>query len=88
MNAMEKQGQKINKISGGLIEVWAGGQNFVISAVCSHRQGLLVYGYVNDRTRRITCPLHHSTFDLSTGCPLSGPAREQLRVEENGGQVS
>lgn len=85
---MSTQHRKVEQISDELIRVRAGGQEFVIAAACSHRQGRLVYGYVNDRTQRITCPLHHSTFDLATGCPLSGPASERLRVEGNGGRVS
>lgn len=85
---MSTQHRKVEQISDELIRVRAGGQEFVIAAACSHRQGRLVYGYVNDRTQRITCPLHHSTFDLATGCPLSGPASERLCVEGNGGRVS
>jgi protein arginine N-methyltransferase 1 len=85
---MDKQHRKIAKISDELIRVRSGGQDFVIASTCSHRQGRLVYGYVNDRTQRITCPLHHSTFDLTTGCPLSGPARERLRVERDGEHLS
>jgi type I protein arginine methyltransferase len=85
---MSKQRRKVEQITDELIKVRAGGQEFVIAAACSHRQGRLVYGYVNDRTQRITCPLHRSTFDLTTGCPLSGPANERLRVDEDAGRVS
>lgn len=80
---MNKPHRKTQQVTDELIKVRAGRQDFLIAAACSHRQGRLVYGYVNDRTLRITCPLHHSTFDLTTGCPLSGPARTQLRVYED-----
>ena len=82
---MSKQRRKIEQVTDQLIKVRTAGQEFVIAAACSHRQGRLVYGYVNDRAQRITCPLHHSTFDLATGCPLSGPASEQLRVQKDRG---
>lgn len=87
MKFMSKRHRKIEQVSDEFIRVRAAGQEFVIAAACSHRQGRLLYGYVNERTLRITCPLHHSTFDLATGCPLSGPASEPLRVDENGGRV-
>lgn len=77
----------IEHVFDELIRVRAGGQEFVIDAVCSHRQGRLRYGYVNERTMRITCPLHHSTFDLATGCPLAGPATDLLRVDPDGGRT-
>ncbi len=78
---MSKRDRKIEQISDESIRVRIGGQEFVIAAACSHRQGRLLYGHLNERSLRITCPLHHSTFDLATGCPLSGPASEPLRVE-------
>jgi type I protein arginine methyltransferase len=84
---MSKRGRKIEKISDKLICVRAGEQEFVIAAACSHRQGQLLYGHLNERTLRITCPLHHSTFDLVTGGPLAGPANEPLHIDGNGGQA-
>lgn len=84
---MSNRDRKIEQISDELIRVRVGERQFVISAACSHRQGRLLYGHLNERTLRITCPLHHSTFDLATGCPLSGPASEPLRVDDTGGQA-
>lgn len=78
--------RKVEQLSDELIRVRAAGQEFVVSATCPHREGRLLYGYVNERKLRITCPLHHSTFDLATGCPLSGPAIEPLRVDGCGGR--
>ena len=80
---MGKPRRKIQQVTEDLIKVHAARREFLISAACSHRQGKLVYAYVNDRTLRITCPLHHSTFDLVTGCPLSGPANAKLRAQED-----
>lgn len=41
---------------------------------CPHRAGRLDHGDHNDKRGTITCPLHRSTFDLTTGEQLSGPA--------------
>lgn len=75
-------GPSIRKLPDDRVEVEVGGQRFVVGATCPHRKGRLAYGYVNGRTRRITCPLHHSTFDLATGCPVSGPTVDPLPVHE------
>lgn len=47
---------------------------------CPHRGGRLLYGHLNPRTLRITCPLHHTSFDLITGEAVSGPSCEPLRI--------
>jgi len=52
----------------------------LIEASCPHRKGRLRFGHVNPRNRRITCPLHHSTFELTTGRQVSGPPCRPLRV--------
>jgi nitrite reductase/ring-hydroxylating ferredoxin subunit len=40
----------------------------------------MYFGYINEKTFRIRCPLHHSTFDLATGCRVAGPAECPLPV--------
>jgi nitrite reductase/ring-hydroxylating ferredoxin subunit len=47
---------------------------------CPHRKGRLRYGRVNPHLKRITCPLHSSTFDLLTGEQVAGPACGPIRV--------
>jgi nitrite reductase (NADH) small subunit len=61
-----------------LIEI--GGRRILTEAACPHRKGRLRFGYLNGRALRITCPLHHSTFDLLTGQQISGPVCRPLRV--------
>jgi nitrite reductase/ring-hydroxylating ferredoxin subunit len=61
-----------------LIEV--AGHRVLAPAACPHRKGRLRFGRVNPRTLRITCPLHHATFDLLTGQRVSGPTCGPLRV--------
>jgi nitrite reductase/ring-hydroxylating ferredoxin subunit len=66
----------------GTIRVNAGDRAFLVAAKCPHRDGLLLYGYVNLPRLRITCPLHRSSFDLVTGAVLSGPSDDALSTEE------
>lgn len=41
-----------------------------VSAVCPHRGGPLADGQIDNKI--LVCPLHLNTFDLTTGCSLSG----------------
>ena len=54
------------------------GEFHAISDICSHGQVSLSEGEVEGRT--IECWLHGSTFDLSTGRPLSLPATQPVPV--------
>jgi 3-phenylpropionate/trans-cinnamate dioxygenase ferredoxin component len=45
---------------------------------CTHRQGPLNEGKLDGST--VTCPLHGSQFDVSTGAVLRGPATEPLKT--------
>ena len=59
-------------------------------ARCTHRGGPLAEGRLDGST--VTCPLHGSQFDVTTGSVLHGPAQDPLRtyavtVEENIGRV-
>jgi nitrite reductase/ring-hydroxylating ferredoxin subunit len=62
--------------------ITAGDRTFLIDAACPHRKGRLAFGHINDNTLRITCPLHRSTYDLTDGHQISGPAACALNVEE------
>lgn len=67
---------------GATVRVQAAGRTFLAAAKCPHRDGLLVYGYVDAARLRITCPLHRSSFDLATGAVVSGPSDDALDTEE------
>jgi nitrite reductase (NADH) small subunit len=41
-----------------------------LSAVCPHRGGPLADAQID--LRQLVCPLHQNTWDLSTGCSLTG----------------
>ncbi|MBP2329647.1 nitrite reductase (NADH) small subunit [Kibdelosporangium banguiense] len=70
----------IKPVSEDEILVELGSTKVITQAECPHRKGKLRFGMVNPRRMTITCPLHHSTFDLRTGRKLSGPACGGLRV--------
>ncbi|MFH9659548.1 methyltransferase domain-containing protein [Streptomyces sp. NPDC017248] len=74
----------LTELPGDRLRVRVAGREFVTDAACPHRKGRLVHGYVNARTLRISCPLHHSAFDLATGCPAGGPAEDPLTVHRAG----
>lgn len=71
---------ELTPISPTRVLATAAGLRVEIDAECPHRKGKLVHGFLNPRTGRITCPLHRSTFDLATGCQLTGPASGPLHV--------
>lgn len=45
---------------------------------CPHRAGPLSEGMLTDET--VECPWHGSRFDLSSGKPLCGPAKQGLKL--------
>jgi nitrite reductase/ring-hydroxylating ferredoxin subunit len=73
---------RVEQLPGEQIAVTAGSRRFVAAAACPHRKGRLAYAHVNPVTLRITCPLHRSTYDLTTGCRVSGPSTGELPVRE------
>ena len=50
----------------------AGGSLYALSNHCSHRGGPLHEGTLDDTS--VTCPWHHSVFDLRDGALIHGPA--------------
>ncbi|MEV4941702.1 Rieske (2Fe-2S) protein [Streptomyces zaomyceticus] len=70
----------VRQVTEELVLVEAGGRKVLAAAVCPHRGGRLKYGRVDGDRLRITCPLHHTTFDLTSGERLSGAACAALRV--------
>ncbi|MEU5692578.1 Rieske 2Fe-2S domain-containing protein [Actinosynnema sp. NPDC020468] len=76
----KRTGVVMRQLTADLVLVEAGGQRFLTEAECPHRKGRMLFGIVNERRLRITCPLHHSTFDLNTGEQVSGPECGSLRV--------
>ncbi|MCC7354394.1 MAG: Rieske 2Fe-2S domain-containing protein, partial [Anaerolineae bacterium] len=54
------------------------GTFYATQNACTHRQGSLSDGDLQGRV--ITCPLHGSQFDVTTGQVLRGPAAKPLRL--------
>jgi 3-phenylpropionate/trans-cinnamate dioxygenase ferredoxin subunit len=51
-----------------------GGELFAIEDRCSHDNGPLAHGELDEGGCRVECPRHGSWFDLRTGEPLNLPA--------------
>jgi len=51
-----------------------GGSFYAIEDRCSHDNGPLAEGELDERACTIECPRHGSLFDLRTGNPLTLPA--------------
>jgi len=56
------------------------GEFHALDDTCSHAEASLSEGELHPEECSIECPLHGSSFDLSTGEPLSLPAVEAVRV--------
>ena len=54
------------------------GELLAIEDRCSHDDGELVYGELDEAACVIECPRHGSRFDLRTGKPLNLPAYEPV----------
>ena len=60
----------------------AGERTYAIADRCSHLGGPLHQGHVHEEACQISCPWHHSTFDLEDGSVARGPASApQVRYE-------
>ena len=53
---------------------------FAFADECTHAGCALSEGEVDDRGTTVECPCHGSVFDLETGEPLEGPARDPVAV--------
>jgi 3-phenylpropionate/trans-cinnamate dioxygenase ferredoxin component len=56
------------------------GQLLAIEDRCSHDDGPLAEGELNEGACTLECPRHGSLFDLRTGRPLTLPAYEAVDV--------
>ena len=54
------------------------GELFAIEDRCSHDDGPLAEGEVDQAACTVECPRHGSLFDLKTGAPLTLPAYEPV----------
>ena len=54
------------------------GELLAIEDRCSHDDGVLVEGELDEETCTIECPRHGSKFDLRTGQPVNLPAYQPV----------
>jgi nitrite reductase/ring-hydroxylating ferredoxin subunit len=71
---------KVVQRDDGAVCVEIGERVYLISGECPHRKGRMKFAYINEKALSVRCPLHHSIFDLNTGCRLAGPAEGPLPV--------
>ena len=57
-----------------------GGSLYAIEDRCSHDDGPLCEGELDEETCTVVCPRHGSAFELSSGRPLSLPAYEPVET--------
>jgi nitrite reductase/ring-hydroxylating ferredoxin subunit len=78
------------EVSGAEVAVArSGGILYAFSDICTHRRCNLSMGGEIDGTS-IQCECHGSTFDMSTGAVLEGPATEPIEtypVRDEGGEL-
>jgi 3-phenylpropionate/trans-cinnamate dioxygenase ferredoxin subunit len=55
-----------------------GGELLAIEDRCSHDDGILLEGELDQERCRVECPRHGSWFDLRTGRPLNLPAYQPV----------
>lgn len=56
------------------------GEVLAIEDRCSHDDGPLAEGILDETACTIECPRHGSLFDLRSGKPLTLPAYEQVEI--------
>jgi 3-phenylpropionate/trans-cinnamate dioxygenase ferredoxin subunit len=56
------------------------GELFAIEDRCSHDDGPLAEGILNQEDCTLECPRHGSRFDLRTGKPITLPAYEPIET--------
>jgi 3-phenylpropionate/trans-cinnamate dioxygenase ferredoxin component len=54
------------------------GKLYAVDRICTHETADLSTGFLTDS--EVTCPLHLSRFDLTTGNVQTPPATEPLRI--------
>ena len=61
------------------------GKFYAMNRICTHRGGDLSEGILEGKI--VTCPRHHSRFDVTTGEAVSGPVIGFLKLRTKDEQV-
>ena len=56
------------------------GKFYAADRICTHAYIDLTTGVLNESEKIVTCPLHHSSFDIKSGNALNLPAEEPLEI--------
>jgi 3-phenylpropionate/trans-cinnamate dioxygenase ferredoxin subunit len=71
-------GQTTTVKDGTILVCNIGGAFYATDEACTHMQGPLSAGMLNGKI--VTCPLHGSCFDVTTGAVTRGPATLALKT--------
>jgi 3-phenylpropionate/trans-cinnamate dioxygenase ferredoxin component len=53
---------------------------YATDRICTHAYADLSTGFLNEDEKTVTCPLHMSRFNLTSGAPENLPAEEALKT--------
>lgn len=53
---------------------------YATDRICTHAYADLSTGFINEEAETITCPLHMSSFELTSGAPQNLPAEVPLKT--------
>lgn len=80
VSALPPGGRIVADINDEWIAVFnVGGKLYAVEDRCSHDDGPLIDGEIDEDELSIMCPRHGAQFDLKTGKVLSMPATQPIR---------
>ena len=56
------------------------GKIYAADGICTHQYAELSNGFLNEKQKTVTCPIHLSPFSLESGVSLNPPAEEALKT--------
>ncbi|MEM4589733.1 MAG: non-heme iron oxygenase ferredoxin subunit [Candidatus Micrarchaeia archaeon] len=83
VNEITPNGCKVFEVDGRKIAVYnISGKIYAADAECTHMKGPLCKGRIISQEGKpyVQCPWHGAVFDLETGQPMSGPAKNPIKI--------
>ncbi|MEM3770732.1 MAG: non-heme iron oxygenase ferredoxin subunit [Candidatus Micrarchaeia archaeon] len=83
LNEIPVNGCKVFEVDGRKIAIYnISGKIYAADAECTHMKGPLCKGrtIVKEEKPYVQCPWHGAVFDLETGQPMSGPAKNPIKI--------
>ncbi|MEM3369713.1 MAG: non-heme iron oxygenase ferredoxin subunit [Candidatus Micrarchaeia archaeon] len=83
VNEIPANGCKVFEVDGRKIAIYnISGKIYAADAECTHMKGPLCKGrtIIEEGKPYVQCPWHGAVFDLETGKPMSGPAKNPIKI--------